>query len=129
MSAAEPHTNSGSTAAAISNAIVRITADYTGRGPNKARTVMARDTVSVVLQDALTKAEQRLAERGESDFVLQTRHKFQHAMRDDMVNAVQELTGRKVVAFMSDSHIEPDMAVEFFVLEPTADNDRTITEG
>jgi hypothetical protein len=46
------------------------------------------------------------------------RHRFQHAMRDDFVNAVELATERKVVAFMSDNHIDPDMAAEVFVMEP-----------
>jgi uncharacterized protein YbcI len=38
-------------------------------------------------------------------------------MRDQMVEAVEELTGSKVVAFMSDSHVDPDMTAELFVLD------------
>jgi uncharacterized protein YbcI len=43
-------------------------------------------------------------------------------MREALVAHIEELTGRKVVAFMSDNHIEPDMAVEIFVLEPASSN-------
>jgi uncharacterized protein YbcI len=32
--------------------------------------------------------------------------------------AVEEATGRTVVAFMSQVHFDPDMAAEVFVLEP-----------
>jgi uncharacterized protein YbcI len=39
-------------------------------------------------------------------------------MREDLVAAVEALTGRSVLAFMSDNHIEPDLACEVFVLEP-----------
>jgi uncharacterized protein YbcI len=38
-----------------------------------------------------------------------------------MSEKIEELTGRKVVGFMSDSHIDPDLAVEVFVLEHLAD--------
>jgi uncharacterized protein YbcI len=117
MPAEEP-LQAGQLAAAISNAVVHITAEYTGRGPTQARTTIGTDLISVVLRDALTKAERRLVERGEGEWVLETRHKFQHAMREDMVGAVAELTGREVIAFMSDSHLDPDMAVEVFVLDP-----------
>jgi uncharacterized protein YbcI len=119
----------GQLAAAISNAVVRITADYTGRGPTQARTTIGNDTISVHLRDALTKAERRLSERGEGEWVLQTRHKFQHAMREDLVAAVTALSGRKVIAFMSDSHLDPDMAVEFFVLEAGEEPDREVVEA
>jgi hypothetical protein len=34
-----------------------------------------------------------------------------------------EATGRKVIAFMSDNHIDPDYGAEVFVLEPGGDAD------
>ena len=108
----------GATAAAISNATVQLLSEYTGRGPTKAKTSINRDVITVVLQDTMTKAERTLAHNGEAKFVLDMRHKFQLAMRDELVAAVERLTGRKVVAFMSDNHIDPDMAAEIFVLEP-----------
>jgi hypothetical protein len=43
-------------------------------------------------------------------------------MRDDLVAAVEGLTERKVIAFMSENHVDPDMAAEIFVLEPTSDD-------
>jgi hypothetical protein len=49
------------------------------------------------------------------------RHRFQVAMRDDLVAAVESATERKVIAFMSDNHVPPDMAAEIFVLEPQPD--------
>jgi uncharacterized protein YbcI len=39
-------------------------------------------------------------------------------MRPELVSGVKALTGRRVIAFMSDNHIDPDVAVETFVLEP-----------
>ena len=48
------------------------------------------------------------------------RRSFQQTMREDMSKAVGELTGREVIAFMSDSHLEPDYSVELFVLAPEA---------
>jgi hypothetical protein len=38
--------------------------------------------------------------------------------RTPSISAVQELAGRRVVAFMSDNHIDPDLAVEVFILKP-----------
>jgi len=108
----------GSLTAAISNAIVRIMSEYTGRGPTKARTSIRDDVVLVLMQDTLTKAERSLLEAGETDFVLKTRHLFQTTMSDDLVAAVEMLTERKVIAFMSANHVDPDMAAEMFVLEP-----------
>jgi len=113
----------GEVAAAISNAVVRLTNQYTGRGPTKARTVIARDSVMVIMQDTLTRGERSLAEAGKADTVLHMRQQFQRMMRDDLVAAVEPLLERKVMAFMSDNHIEPDMAVEVFLLEPESESD------
>lgn len=107
----------GSLAASISNAVVRITADYTGRGPTKARTTIRDELVVVMMQDTLTKAERTLLARGHGEFVLETRRRFQDTMRDDLVAAVEMLCQRKVVAFMSANHMDPDMSAEIFVME------------
>jgi uncharacterized protein YbcI len=107
----------GPLAAQITRAVVGVFRNYTGRGPTKARTFLNENTVHVLLEDTMTTAEQQLAVAGEEEFVLDIRRKFQKTMRDDLVAAVEELGGRKVVAFMSDNTIEPDMALESFVLE------------
>jgi uncharacterized protein YbcI len=107
----------GSTSAAISDTVVRLMSEYTGRGPTKAKTHIHRDLVTVVLHDTMTKGERRLAQAGKGDAVLQMRQQFQRTMREDLVTAVEMIAERKVIAFMSDNHIDPDMAVEVFVLE------------
>jgi uncharacterized protein YbcI len=107
----------GEMAAQISRRSVQILRDYTGRGPTKARTTIDDDLVSVVLADTLLKGEQQLVAIGEESIVLDTRQKFQRAMREDLVGTVEEVTGRRVIAFMSNNHIDPDLAVETFVLE------------
>jgi uncharacterized protein YbcI len=107
----------GRTAAKISNAVVGVLHDYTGRGPTKARTHVGLNLVSVLLADTMTRAEHTLVAAGKAELVLDTRKEFQRAMRNDMVAAVEDLTDRKVIAFMSDNHIDPDLALESFVLE------------
>ena len=108
----------GTVGTALSNAVVRVVREYTGRGPVKARTSISRDLVSVVMADTLTKAERRLVEAGKAGLVLQLRQEFQQTMRHDLVAAVETIIERKVIAFMSGNHIDPDMAVEAFVLQP-----------
>jgi uncharacterized protein YbcI len=103
---------------AISTGTVRLLQEYTGRGPTKAKTTINQDSVMIVLGETLTKAERKLAETGKADRVLQVRHDFQVAMGDDLVALVEQELDRKVVAFMSDNHIDPDVAVEVFLLEP-----------
>jgi len=110
----------GSKAAAISNMVVGLTSQYTGRGPTKARTYINDDLVTVVLQDTLTKAERTLVAHGRSELVLTTRRAFQDAMQTDFVARLHEILGRKVVAFLSANHADPDYAVETFILAPEA---------
>lgn len=93
----------GQTAAAISNAVVGVLRDYTGRGPTQVRTLIGPDTIVVTLRDSLTKAERTLADRGQALEVLAMRRAFQGAMRDDLVAIVEELTGQAVTAFLSDN--------------------------
>lgn len=110
----------GELSLAISNAVVGLMRESTGRGPGKARTTISDDVVLVVLEDLLTKAEVMLIERGRSDTVLDLRFTIQDAMREELVEAVERLTGRTVRAFMSTNHASPDLAAELFVLEPHA---------
>jgi uncharacterized protein YbcI len=43
------------------------------------------------------------------------------AMEAEFRKVVEEATGRKVIAYMSSIHVDPDLAVEIFVLEPLED--------
>lgn len=101
---------------AISNATVRLLSEYTGRGPTKARTYIVGDLVTVVLQDTLTKGERGLVRNGERALVLETRRAYQRTMSAQLIANVEEITGRRVLAFLSANHIDPDYAVENFVL-------------
>ena len=117
MTSPDASRTDGPLSAEITKAVVGVYRDYTGRGPTKARTFLNENTVHVLLEETMTTAEHQLAVDGEEEFVLDIRRKFQKTMRDDLVAAVEELGGRKVVAFMSDNTVEPDMALESFVLE------------
>jgi uncharacterized protein YbcI len=112
----------GHLAAAISNTVVRALARTTGRGPTKAKTTLGDNGVFVVLQDSLTIGEQTLTDAGQGQAVLDLRRRWQSVMQADVSREVEELTGRKVIGFMSDNHIDPDLAVEVFVLEPLAEH-------
>lgn len=102
----------------ISNRVVHLMSAYTGRGPTKAWTSIDSELISVVLRDTLTKGERSLLADGRAQLVLDMRKAYQSTMRHDLVAGVEEITGRKVIAFLSDNHIEPDIAIESFVLEP-----------
>src|SRR3954462_10273148 len=102
----------------ISTSAVRLLREYTGRGPTKAKTLINDDVVTVLLADTLTKGARKLVDNGRGDRVLQLRHDYQLTMRDDLIAIVERQVERKVIAFMSQNHIGPDLAVEVFVLEP-----------
>jgi uncharacterized protein YbcI len=123
MMGPEVRPQDGQLAAAISTTVVRALARTTGRGPTKARTTFGDDGVFVVLQESLTVGEQTLTDAGEGKAVLDLRRRWQRVMQADVSREIEDLTGRKVIGFMSDNHIDPDLAVEVFVLEPLAASD------
>jgi uncharacterized protein YbcI len=120
MTVQAPHPD-GQLAAAISTTVVKALARTTGRGPTKAKTTLGDNGVFVVLQDSLTVGEQTLTDAGQGQAVLDLRRRWQAVMQADVSREIEELTGRKVIGFMSDNHIDPDLAVEVFVLEPLAE--------
>jgi len=68
----------------------------------------------------MTKAEQSLARAGNGDAVLALRRLFQGAMGEELKDSVERLTGRTVTAFLNDNHLDPDLAVEVFILDEQA---------
>jgi uncharacterized protein YbcI len=114
----------GELAASISRTVVRALSRTTGRCPTKAKTTIGENGVFVVLQDTLTHGERTLSDAGQGRAVLDLRRRWQAVMQADVSRDIEELTGRKVIGFMSDNHIDPDLAVEVFILEPRVANGR-----
>jgi uncharacterized protein YbcI len=112
----------GRQAASISNAITRLHRDHYGRGATTTRTIIQRNYVVCFLDGIYTPVERTLIEAGRSETVRQTRNTFQDAMGPKFREAVEEATGRTVIAFMSQVHFDPDMAAEVFVLEPQGED-------
>lgn len=108
----------GSARSAIANAVVRLHAEHYGRGPTRARAHIADDHVLVILEDIFTTAERTLIAAGRGDHVIASRDAFNDVMRQRFVDAVEGIAGRRVRAFFCQTHLEPEMAVEVFVLEP-----------
>ena len=108
----------GRQAALISNAITRLHRDHYGRGATTARTIIQRNYVVCFLEDIYTPVERTLIDAGKFATVQETRTAFQETMRDRFSSEVEALTGRKVVGFLSQVHVAPDLAVETFVLQP-----------
>ena len=104
--------------AGISRGLVQLHSRFYGRGPTKAKTHLVNDTVITVLSGGFTKVERTLIDRDEADSVLNIRRKFQSAMEVEFRAVVEEATGRTVAVYMSQVHVNPDVAIEFFQLEP-----------
>jgi len=108
----------GQLATAISNAVVHRMAEVSGRGPSRARTTLGHNAVFVVVEDTLTRAERELVRIGSEELVLRVREGLQRAMHESLDSDIERLTGQAVISFMSTNHIDPDLAVEVFVLAP-----------
>jgi uncharacterized protein YbcI len=113
----DPQHESQSHSAKIATSAVQLLHEYTGRGPTKAKTTINESLVTILLADTLTTGERTLVEHGHAERVLQVRYDYQSVMRDGLVGIVERELDRKVIAFMSQNHIDPDFAVEVFVLE------------
>src|SRR5881392_3563139 len=99
----------GEIRAMISKEIVRLQAEYYGKGPTKAKTYIVDDLVVVVLEESFTSAERTLAER---EAIQHIRRRFQQAMADSFTSVVEQATGRKVRVFLSETDIDHDVSVE-----------------
>jgi uncharacterized protein YbcI len=104
----------------ISNRMVQIHKQYYGKGPTKARSYVMGDLVVCLMRGGFTRAEETLIGSGRAGLVHEQRSEFQEALKREFTSAISEITGREVVAFMSNSHDEPPLIVEMFLLEPGA---------
>jgi uncharacterized protein YbcI len=102
----------------LAKAMVALYKEYVGRGPTRARAHVDTEIITVILEDTMTRAEQTLADEDEEELVRGVRRVLQGKFSEDATEIVENLTGRKVRAFMSDHAIESDIAAEVFVLEP-----------
>lgn len=103
--------------AAVTREVVRIHTAGLGRGPRKSFSFYNGNVVVTVLHEGMSRGERTLVESGDVEGVREMRKRMQVAMADDLRESVEELTGREVIALMSDSHVEPDVAVEVFILD------------
>ena len=121
----ETETNGAETTASrpleISNAISRLHKDFVGRGPTNSRTTIDGNLVVCLLEGGYTRAEQTLTANDKSDVVHAGRLGLQDAMRQAMIAAVEQTTGRRVHSFMSANDLEQGLQVEVFVLTPEQD--------
>ena len=101
----------------ITNRIVALMREHYGRGPIKAKTYVLDNLIVCVLSDGFTAIERTMMEGGEPERVLEMRRDFQRMMKVRYSEMIEALTGRKVLAFLSQAHVEPDLTVEMFLMD------------
>jgi uncharacterized protein YbcI len=115
---AEARLGGGQLLAAISNRIVQIQREHYGRGPMKAKTYALDDLVVVVMRGTgFTPLEKTMLDSGDPERIVEMRHEFQHMMTKRFTDTIEELTGRRVLAFLSQAHVEPDLSIEMFFVD------------
>lgn len=105
---------------AISAEIVVLYSSFYGHARTSAKTYINDDVVVCILENVLSKSEDALLARGAADRVIDERVAFQTETKDDFTEAVERLTGRAVVGFLSANQTSPGIASELFFLEPHA---------
>jgi len=104
--------------AEISTSIVAILRDHYGRGPMKAKTYALDDVVMVVMRGSgFTPLEQTIMDSGQPSRVVAMREEFQQVMAQRYKETIEGLTGRKVIAFIPQAHVDPDITVEMFFVD------------
>jgi uncharacterized protein YbcI len=105
--------------AAVNDAMIAIHERYYHRPPVTAKTLLlGDDLLACVLGGVYTDVEKTMIELQRSTIVQETRNAFQNAMQDKFIGAVESLSGRDVLAFISNHHVGPDIEIELFVLKP-----------
>lgn len=118
LKAVEGQLGGGQLLAAISTNIVKILREHYGRGPMKAKTYALDDIIVVVMRGSgFTPLEKTIMDSGEPERVIAMREDFQRVMAGRYKETIESLTGRKVVAFLSQAHVEPDITMEVFFVD------------
>ena len=114
---------------AISAAMVELYGRVYGHDRTIATTYINDDVVVCILERILTTEETRLVGEGAAAQVIDGRVAFQTDLQDDFTAAVERLTQRRVVAFMSANQTSPGIASELFFLEPRGEGLRARVTG
>lgn len=117
MTPSEVPLSGGEMLSAISNSIVGLLREHYGRGPTKAKTYVLDDLVVCVMRNGFTAIERTMMKGGQQERVVELRQDFQVLMETHYRSEVERLTGRKVIAFLSQAHVEPDLTIEMFLMD------------
>jgi uncharacterized protein YbcI len=111
----------GSALVELSNTMVALHREYFGRGPGAAKSFIADEMAVCVLGDIYTPVERTLIQAGEAEHVRRTRGLHQEALEREYKASVERIMGRPVTAFLSVVHVDPDVALEVFLLGERAE--------
>lgn len=114
----DPNRSAGEVLAAITDGLVSLHTRSYGKGPTAAKTYYMGDAVATFLWDGFTTVEETLISSGRGETVALLRRSAQAAMEEEFTAVVEEATGRRVIAFLSQVNIDPNMAVDIFLLAP-----------
>jgi uncharacterized protein YbcI len=115
----------GALLSAISTSIVGMLREFYGRGPMKAKTYALDDIIVVVMRGSgFTAIEKTMMDSGEPEKVVAMREDFQRVMARRYKDLIEDLTGRTVVAFLSQAHVDPDITMEVFFVDRPLDGYR-----
>src|SRR5919198_5666893 len=113
-----PRLSGGELLSAISTSIVALVREHYGRGPMMAKTYALDDIIVCVLRGSgFTPIEKTMMDSGEPEAVVAMREDFQRLMADRYKALIERLTDRKVLAFLSQAHVEPDLTLEVFFVD------------
>jgi uncharacterized protein YbcI len=106
---------------AVNESMVALHERYHHRAPATARTQMlGDDLIACVMGGVYTEVEKTMIELQRSTVVQETRSAFQDAMQQRFIDVVERLSGRQVLAFLSNHHVGPDIEIELFMLRDEA---------
>ena len=119
---AEPPLTGDALLSAVTDAMVALHERYHHRRPATAKSMLlGDDLLACVLGGVYTDVEKTMIELQRTTIVQQTRSDFQKAMQQKFIDAVERLSGRHVLAFISNTSVGPDMEIELFMLAPPRD--------
>ncbi len=88
----------------------------------KAKTYALDDIIVIVLRDSGYSAiEQTMIDAAEPERVVDMREDFQRIMKQRYTDTIERLTGRNVLAFISQAHVDPDLTLEVFFIDRPLD--------
>jgi uncharacterized protein YbcI len=105
--------------AEISDAMKRVYSEQFGREPDRAHShYIDSDSIACFLRGTLTRAERRLSTLDEHQRLRDMRMLFQYSAEEEFRDAIERITGRVVISFISGIDTKSDIASEIFILEP-----------